>query len=721
MNLIILEKENFTLKIDVNAGKIIFFGKENNLLSDIQPPLFRLQYRNENGTAQEITAFDAAKKRVLSEIGDTIELQFSEFKDGEFSVKVIIRADESMTYWKIETDVVNKQLEWVEFPSIAVKDTFLGAGGESKILLPYNEGVLIDDIDLRYQNEQGYTEPKYPSEGKFAMCPGMMSTPLMAVINSPMSIYFAAHDSEKNTRNIDFYRYEDGVKLQMRLYPGVDTPTYRTECETVLGVFDGDWYEAATIYRDWFEKKSTDEFTKICENHKLPDWYAESPVILAYAVRGHYDMDIMEPNKLFPYINGLSMVKEFSEKLDSPIMALLMHWEGTAPWAPPYVWPPYGGEQSLRDFADALHAEGQYVGLYCSGLGWTQTSNLLDYSMEEKFEKEHLADVMCTAPDGSLPHSKICTGQRVGYDMCPSQLFCKETIANEAEKMISSGVDYIQLLDQNHGGTPYFCYSKTHGHPPVPGKWQSDALKEIMCQIKSNPKAEKVLFGCESAAAEVFIPEFAFSDNRFELNYMLGVPVPLYAFIYHTYVNNFMGNQVCGEEIMDCHVSKDNLLYRIAYSFTAGDMLTLVITDEGKVQWSWGQRNFADDYMPDSDSAITLVKNLNAWRRSWTKKYLHTGEMIRPFVEVQCEGHAILAGKRQMRVENVLMSAYRADDNTAGQVLVNYSNQSIRCIVHSGESLTLYGDTKDKNGTVIGTETEIEIPALSAVFLCKKA
>lgn len=52
-----------------------------------------------------------------------------------------------------------------------------------------------------------------------------------------------------------------------------------------------------------------------------------------------------------------------------------MHWEGSAPWAPPYVWPPYGDESIYLDFVKAMHAKGNLVGLYASGIGCTLKSN----------------------------------------------------------------------------------------------------------------------------------------------------------------------------------------------------------------------------------------------------------------------------------------------------------------------------------------------------------
>ena len=54
-----------------------------------------------------------------------------------------------------------------------------------------------------------------------------------------------------------------------------------------------------------------------------------------------------------------------------------------------------------------------------------------------------------------------------------------------------------------------------------------DELKDIINTAKASVENKKLLFGCKSAAAETFIPEMLLSDNRFELNYLAGMSVPL--------------------------------------------------------------------------------------------------------------------------------------------------------------------------------------------------
>ena len=80
---------------------------------------------------------------------------------------------------------------------------------------------------------------------------------------------------------------------------------------------------------------------------------------------------------------------ELAEKIGTKILVLLMHWEGTAPWAPPFVWPPYGGEEMLKSFIQKLHDQGHLLGVYLSGIGFTEQSNLIaEYNNEQLIEEK---------------------------------------------------------------------------------------------------------------------------------------------------------------------------------------------------------------------------------------------------------------------------------------------------------------------------------------------
>ena len=357
---------------------------------------------------------------------------------------------------------------------------------------------------------------------------------------------------------------EGCVRLKMRIYAGGSFGgDYETDFDTVLDLFDGGWMAAAEIYRSWHERSLPEGLKPVGANEALPEWYTDSPVIVTYPVRGIHDMDEMTPNAMFPYENALPVIDRLAEKMNCRVMVLLMHWEGTAPWAPPFVWPPYGGEQMLKGFIDQLHTRGHLLGVYLSGIGWTRQSNLIDeYNCEKRFEEGGYARSMCLSPEGKLLDSKICTGQRQGYDLCPMGADTTDIVTGEVRSMAAAGIDYAQILDQNHGGNPYFCYSRDHGHAPTPGPWMTESMKSLL--EKAREAGNGMVFGCESAAGEPYTPYLLLSDNRFNLNWIYGKPVPMFSWVYHEYLNNFMGNQVCAAGTFE--PDPESLAYRLAYS-----------------------------------------------------------------------------------------------------------------------------------------------------------
>lgn len=663
----------YTCRIDFAAGRIVSLKKgERELLSGDALPLFELALLDRCGGRTVRSAFDA-ESCTIRETDGGMEAVYTGWDIPGLSVRVSVTCEEDAPglEWRIAVhNPSDRLIEWIDYPQLSIPDALARNGGDGQILWPYNEGVLVDDMDLREASMCHYREPLYPSLGLYGIYPSMVESQFLAYLFAGQGLYIGAHDPRFGVKGIDFCRCQGGIKLQFRHYAcspgGMD---YTMEYPVVFRFFDGDWHDAAELYRQWFESSKPEEFVEISQNPNLPSWYAQSPVVVTYPVRGLHDMDDMQPNALYPYMEAMPVIEQLARDMGSKVLVLLMHWEGTAPWAPPYVWPPFGGEEVFGEFVDALHKQGHLIGVYCSGIGWTQQSNLIaSYNKEEEFQQRHLEKAMCRAPDGQLPLSRICTGQRSGYDMCPASDITREIFSGEIQKLAAAHIDYAQVLDQNHGGNSYFCYSREHGHPPAPGRWQVQAMKQLLGMLK--PEDSRMLFGCESAASEPFIPQLLFSDNRFELNYHMGTPVPAYAYLYHAYVNNFMGNQVG----LNFTATEDDLLYRLGYSFAAGDMSTLVLTQTGDIMQYWGSRNF--DLLPDKAAVLSFIKNINAWRTGAGRDYLHLGRMLKPCA-LQCEGknRILFENREPLLVDKLLTSCWQAPDGSVGQIVVNYNRE----------------------------------------------
>ena len=644
-------------------------------------PLFALRFRLQDGSAVEWNAFQGT----LTDKAEKADRASAVYGFGDFSVKIDVRfGGESWSAWRMRVENrTGGAVEWVDFPQIPlVRER---EGRKARFYWPYNEGAQVDDIDLRESSGWGSRDPEFPGEGSFALFPGMVESQFVAY-ELDGGLYLGAHDAQRGLKNIDFLPLDGCVRLKMRIYAGGDFGAdYRTDFDVVADLFSGGWMAAAELYRRWYDENLPAGLKPVAENDALPEWYADSPVVVTYPVRGVHDMDEMTPNAMFPYENALPVIDRLAERMNCRIMVLLMHWEGTAPWAPPFVWPPYGGEAMLRSFIEKLHARGHLLGVYLSGIGFTRQSNLIaEYNCEEMIRREGYARSMCLSPKGELLDSKICTGQRQGYDLCPMGPDTEKIVAGEIRSMAAAGIDYAQILDQNHGGNPYFCYSRDHGHAPTPGVWMTRSMAELL--EKARAAGPNMVFGCESAAGEPYVPYLQLSDNRFNLNWIYGKPVPMFAYVYHEYLNNFMGNQVCAAGTFAPDL--ESLAYRLAYAFAAGDLPTLILTADGRLAQAWGDRQF--DELPDEEQCLALIRNLTALRRGEGKKFLCGGRMLAPH-PVEGAGtreFRMPKGTRTLTADRVLTSRWQAADGARAQLLVNWTKADIDCLC-AGKRLTV--------------------------------
>lgn len=660
--------------VDFKKGELRSLSYEKTEILSGRLPLFKLCLMDREGNRKVLSSDDASE---VSENGS--KATYGGFSEN-VEVTVSVECENKIKWYLSVKNGTDKLIEWVEYPSAPLKP-LTSNGGIGKILYPYNEGALIDDMELREASGFRHCDPFYPSHGSFSVFPNMVCSQFLCYLFEGKGFYFGSHDAKRGVKQIDFFRTETGVALQLRIFKGLNFgEDYVADFPIVWKMFKGDWQDGAEIYKKWFESHLPAGTKKIKDNEALPEWYQDSPLVLSYPVRGVHDMDKMEPNALFPYENALPIIDEIAEKTKARILVLLMHWEGTAPWAPPYVWPPYGGEKMFFDFQKKLHERNHLLGVYCSGFGYTKQSNLIaEYNCEKKYAENGYEAAMCASPAGKVELSNICTAQRSGYDICVASEKADEILDEAYRPLFESNVDYVQILDQNHGGGQYFCYSRDHGHPPAPGDWMTEAMQKLLGSW--NKKAGKTLFGCESASSEAFIPSLLFSDNRYELNWHIGQPVPLYSYLYHEYLRNFMGNQVC------CGLThkEENLCYRMAYSFTAGDCLTLVLTPDGNIFPNWGCHDFS--FIPSREKTLKFIENMTRFYSEEAKPYLFDGKMIKPLAYVSGMTFVTRGRGDRIDVPAVLSTAWEKDGKRA-QIFVNHTSSDVR-VSFNGESFTV--------------------------------
>jgi len=719
-----LENGYLGLEIDDGTGALrAFRSGGESMLADGARPLFRLRIRDERGEPIEVAGSDAGRVSVQAPDtapSGTARIVFDDFPGGlplEVRAFVTVTGDEPDSRWTLRLDYGGEgYVEWIDYPVVAVPDDLPARGGDGRILWPAFEGIVVEDASQRARSVMPYAPVEYPNRGWCGFYPSAVAMQFFAYWRegSGAGMYFAAHDATQCPKEIEYVDEDGSIRLMFKTYPGAPRGRYDVPFALRLGACRGDWHEAAERYRAWAEAELPHLPKPLHQRREVLPWAERSPVVVSYPVRGAgHHSGPTEPNEYYPFVDALPHLRALAERFDAPLLVLLMHWEGTAPWAPPYVWPPMGGEEGMREFADKLHREGHLLGLYCSGLAWTNVSDTGpgDYRRDDELERHGLIREMCRGPKGEY-ECLICNGEgiRRGYDMCARSEFAREVLAGEAVKIARSGVDYIQLLDQNIGGSAYQCHDRRHGHAPAPGPWQSEAMHGVLDRVEAKWReagAPSVPIGCEAAAGEPMLDRLPINDLRYQIGYNMGKPVPAYAYVFNPYVANFMGNQVEVLVWVDREKSPHNLRQRLAYSFVAGDILTVILADGGDIHWSWCTPWSTP--RPEQEPHLRLVRAFNDWRKGAARRYLLHGRMLKPHpVEGAGTVPMHLTMGNTIEYPSVMTTRWRSPEGAEAQLLANYMPEAadVRLACPEGARCRVLKDPDGEGGEATTASAE---------------
>lgn len=358
--------------------------------------------------------------------------------------------------WKTQINSANEEYTLITCDNpVLTFDT----GENVRMFYPYGCGeVYTTEKKKGIENAQNY-----PSYG--------VSMQYMAFYNvkTGRGIYYGMHDPAPAYKRFCFKKNAGENYMTMvarqplsEIDKGCNSQSLCGKC--VWKLFDGDWYDAAVIYRNWAEKEA--EFLNTAR--KEPEWFVKAPHwwLVHIGDDASFADDIIEATKTLG--------------TDSPVHLYLWH---NAPFDNdyPHYFPvrPHAKEGLKK-----LHDAGVKVMPYINGRLWdTRDKKAEDFeftSVAKPYATKDRHGVCFTETYSSKEEdgSKVCLSI-----MCPSTALWQEKMAYTVGKLINDeGFDGV-YMDQIAAAQPYSCCDKGHPHVAGGGEWWCRSYRALLDRV----------------------------------------------------------------------------------------------------------------------------------------------------------------------------------------------------------------------------------------------
>ncbi|UCH34369.1 MAG: hypothetical protein JSV65_17875, partial [Armatimonadota bacterium] len=261
--------------------------------------LWELEFATAAGERITLSSADAPGATFDARAGDDAEItiRWPQVTDGGsrvgVEVRVVIKRGDPVTYWSLRLANADETLRpWrVTFPIIANVDGIPG----TKLAFPTGWGIVYDDA-----LHAGEIQGTYPS-----MTPAMQ---FMACWQRAGGVYFAAHDpAAAHKQLICTPDVADGrLRLAVVNYPaGMGRPVreWTLPYQAAVGVFPGNWYDAARLHRAWaIEHAPWMAKGELLTRRSTPKWLKDIDI---WCLGGGGPAEAVEPAKRFAEYFGV--------------------------------------------------------------------------------------------------------------------------------------------------------------------------------------------------------------------------------------------------------------------------------------------------------------------------------------------------------------------------------------------------------------------------------
>ena len=729
----LLESSASALKFDGETARLLSFVAKSApdqefIASSAEHPVFLIQYLDHRKHYQQLSSHQAQNVVVHQRSNESSrELSATYTRIGGFDLDVTttVRTHRESPEIRWNISIRNDsgiQIVDIQYPYLICSYALGGKAGSESILIPCDYGRLIRSPSPDVLGPDSPTAWQLePHNGAFNHYPGGQFAQFLAYYNDRAGLYLACEDDEGNIKRFNALHRDPGFHLGVAHIGDWPRNGERIlEYDIVTSSFSGDWYTAADMYRLWSLKQKWG--TPLHRRKDVPEWLLESPPYITIRPQGVVDAGPVAPIEEFlPYEKCVPLLEKISERVESPLVAVIMGWERGGSWVYPDCFPPIGGDASVREFAGLCRARNWHVGSFCNGTRWVVGHCWNDYNGWDYFEENGGERSVSRLPDGSMWQDTWDQRWRPSYVCCLDEALTGKIATDFVERLIGWGLESIQFFDQNCGATTFPCFSNAHGHPPVPGKWMTRAMERQMdefARVAAAAGETGIIHSTEMTCNEYSLQHFQQSDSR------LSPPghrsgdniVPIYQYLFHECVVLHGGMGHAPEPY--------HLQIRNAYNGVMGEIPGGVMTGDGSlldkdtVNWApWEPK------VGDNDDALEMIRTVTALRRGRGRDFLVYGRMLRParldgvqMVEWDFEG-------KHNAIPAVFDAAWMAPDRRCAVALANWTSEDREVRVSDarlGEKISIHTSARkntDRTESLQGEWASVTLPPLSIAIL----
>ena len=264
------------------------------------------------------------------------------------------------------------------------------------------------------------------------------------VLYNPESdgIYWGTEDPDAwyKTFNIDIRPNAAQIYMVHYLRRDLDASSYTTPYPSIVGVYKGDWLDAAQLYGQWGREQDWVKNSRM-KNGLVPEWVLKT---------GLWEWNRGRSG------NVLTEAVALQKRLGLPVSVFWHWWHGCSydDGFPDYLPPREGRENFIKAVADA-RKEGVHCINYMNSFQWGDSAPSW---------KEKGAEKWCVrkADGGTITKTYNIFSNKSLTNMCPATEFWRKTYTDMCDTLVNVYGNSGIYLDQSCQSKP--CYSATHGH-----------------------------------------------------------------------------------------------------------------------------------------------------------------------------------------------------------------------------------------------------------------